>query len=297
MTTATWAQISASQVSFWQFLSFPYLRRKVRNHCSGAVITNVWPHQNHAVYYNGTEEDGWWISVFKWHILTAEETGVTVTNHLIEGNFPQRASWSRGHFNSWQTATTTADYVWAANHSEKEQKHSGSRQIKCSLSNVRVGFFTMWCFPTWKNVIQHGGLLQSLTKEWEEKTKKVWGVTYMTLTSHLSKAFILTQLWQKKLWERYPKATFERHTALWVWWGDPALCTETTETKRWSSLILWLRLFNLFVYDATTVASYKAPKLYISSLLPYKTISFVNISLWQHYHCTNVFVWGIYSSK
>lgn len=59
-----------------------------------------------------------------------------MTNNLIEGNFPQRASWSRGHFNSWQTAPTTAYYIWAANHSEKEQKHSRSGRMKRPLSLI-----------------------------------------------------------------------------------------------------------------------------------------------------------------
>lgn len=108
------------------------------------------------VFQWGTGEDPWWISIFKWHILTAErQVGrrEEQTKNLMEGNFPQRASWSRGHFNSWQTATTTAYNIWAAHHSQNEQKHSGSGWMKHSLSLFWIFFFfiifarerTMWC--------------------------------------------------------------------------------------------------------------------------------------------------------
>lgn len=155
---------------------------------------------------------------------TSQETGVAVTNNLIKGNFPQRASWSRGHFNSWQTATTTASYIWAANHSKNKQKHSRSGRMKRSLSLFRIFLSrerTMCCENVRiKDVDSYKGKFRSTrgnSSVVSDKTvggegKKDLGEKHTRLSFRFSHSSV-----QQKLWQRFQKATLERYAALWVW--------------------------------------------------------------------------------
>lgn len=117
--------------------------------------------------------------------------------------------WSRGQFNSWQTATTTACNIWAAHHSQNEQKHSRSGRMKRSLSLFWIVFFfffhaTMWyeqgrikdvdsCRGKFRSTRGNSSVASDKTVGGEGK-KRFEGETHVTLTSRLSKAFVLTQL-------------------------------------------------------------------------------------------------------
>lgn len=134
---------------------------------------------------------------------TSQGTGVTVTNNLMEGNFPKRASWSRGHFNSWQTATA-AYYIWAANHSKNEQKHSRSGRMKRSLSLFRRVF------------LPETEPFSISTGEWQNsgrrRQKKIGGETYVILLSLLIwvKHSLSHSSVQQKLWQRLQTSYFRK---------------------------------------------------------------------------------------
>lgn len=168
---------------------------------SRAIINNTWPHQqlqnlgginqNHVVYYNGTvKRIMWCLSIFKWHILTMErQVRWWWQSHLVEGNFPQRARTLAGRPLEQLTVTATAYYMWAANHSENEQKHSRSGRMKrCTLSPSH--FFpvkeacavNMWGLKTWNHVesgkiwstsSSYSVVWQNCGRRW--KKKRFWG--------------------------------------------------------------------------------------------------------------------------
>lgn len=130
-----------------------------RNQWVGAIMNNVWPHQrlqnlgginqNHAVYYNGTDKRI--CDVFP-------SLSDTFSHRKDKSGYGDKAMWWRGTSLRVRplagrpleqlTVTTTAYYIWAANHSENEQKHSRSGRMKrCTLSPFQ--FFprkrSMWC--------------------------------------------------------------------------------------------------------------------------------------------------------
>lgn len=202
------------------------------------------------VYYNGPEEDSWWISIFKWHVLTAER-------QVRRRERQWQIIWSRGtslREPVGREATLTAD-------KQLQQLPITSEQLiiaRTSRSIAGVGGWNVhyhsfgrggcqrknhavWTCEDERCRLLQGKILIN-TREffcsfWQnsgrQKAKKGLGEkhTWLSPLTWVKHSVSLTQLCSTETMTEVSKTTLERYAALWAWWEDPSPCTEY---KRWS---------------------------------------------------------------